>query len=357
MSRSCESARIAFGDACRRRDDRGNAAADRFVHRQAVRLVSRRMDEPVERRQDLGNVRSKAEETDSVGQRRRQRRDRAMQAARRPLPTTTRSASQRTSRQSDSHASNSVSNALRRSPSAPTKPTSGRSSGQPSLVRAAWRAAPLTGANRPRRCRSRRRGRASRRAHAIRSTCRRVRWLLQMTTRAPRSARRSAATSRRCVSDCFDRRGLRAACLRLVRRVEVVHPVGGGERTVAAVDDGARAASRAGSARRAGRRARAAGCRADGGRTAASTRWTVTPGRRREIGPRAVRDDVQFVAAPGEVARQRVVGAIHSAERREIAGHEEPRASLAQPLSHRAVQRAFEKPELHADLGRERARS
>ena len=48
----------------------------------------------------------------------------------------------------------------------------------------------------------------------------------------------------------------------------------------------------------------------------------------REVVPDAVRDDMQLVAAPGEVARQREIGDVHAAERREIAGDQEPRRHL-----------------------------
>ena len=48
----------------------------------------------------------------------------------------------------------------------------------------------------------------------------------------------------------------------------------------------------------------------------------------REVVPDAVRDDMQLVAAPGEVARQREVGDVHAAERREVAGDQEPRRHL-----------------------------
>ena len=61
-----------------------------------------------------------------------------------PWPTTIRSASQSRHRHSSHHALNTVSNAFRRSPSAPTKPTSGRPAGCDNAALAAARSSALT---------------------------------------------------------------------------------------------------------------------------------------------------------------------------------------------------------------------
>src|SRR5262245_47112840 len=110
---------------------------------------------------------------------------------------------------------------------------------------------------------------------------------------------------------------------RLIRCVQVMHPVGGRNEAVAAVDDGpsTAGADAAPQPRSLARQQRTA--------EQMTIEWTpdAMHGDRREIdeiGPRTVRDEMDFAFACAQISGKRVVRGIHAAKRREITCDEQP---------------------------------
>ena len=194
-----EIGRIPLGDAGSRGHDRRQTAAERFVDARGRTPRSAR-DESARRRPRTPPACRAGSPGSACGPRAARAPARAFHASSSaPVPATTRSTSHSVRRQSDCHASNTVSKPLRRSPSAPTNrgradaPAAGRArAARPRAPRRRRRGTP------PDRFRSRRPCVRSRATPASLTTSSAVRLLLQMTNRARASAWRSSATYRRC---------------------------------------------------------------------------------------------------------------------------------------------------------------
>ena len=239
-----------------------------------------------------------------------------------PWPVTASCASHAASRQRSAQASSRRSNPFRRSPSAPTKRATGRSSGHPSSrLEAARSSLGHQRELRSRRIRNRRRGFAPPQCRAARARPAPCACCCRGRARARRERRSLPPDVIRMREPCVHPT-TQSGDLRLVRAVDVVHP-----RTSPASALPPLAITCTGRSRRAWRSPADAtsGAPRRLDRAAGGPDGNVTDGCCARSRPRPVRDEVHAAGALArEMHRERVVGAIHPAERREVACDQQP---------------------------------
>jgi hypothetical protein len=313
---------IPFGDAGDRAGDRGNAPAERLVHRQSVRLVARRMHQRVQTRQDFGHVVSETEKGDAivqpgvVGAGLPEIQLRAG-AGHHELCVPVTPTAQRRPRLE--HRVERLPSIAERADEADERPLA-RLAEPPSRG----------GALRPGD------GTEPVRIDAVvddvdaRGVDADPLDDVPLRSRAVTDDEAGAADGRSfgrqisCVRPfSFRLSHLRRGSARFVGGVEVVNPVHAGKRTVAAVDDGARAAPLQTAPERL--------ARAGEERAAEQMPPERAPhlvngdaGQRGEIWPRSMGDEVDFPAGRGQMSRKGIVGHVHASERRQVAGDEQP---------------------------------